>query len=63
MGLFDGLPPGALAEGAEKVGVSPAALGSGYILFFAYSTLIGLAAIVLSVMVARRQPRRDDSAA
>ena len=59
LGLFDGLPPGALQSGADAAGVSPAALGSGYIVFFAYSTLIGFAAIVLSLMIARRQPGPD----
>jgi PAT family beta-lactamase induction signal transducer AmpG len=55
-GLFAGLPQGALAEGAAKVAVTPAALGAGYVVFFLYSTLIGLAAIVLVFVVAARQP-------
>jgi PAT family beta-lactamase induction signal transducer AmpG len=55
-GLFAGLPQGALAEGAAKVAVTPAALGAGYVVFFLYSTLIGLAAIVLVFIVAARQP-------
>jgi len=57
-GLFTGLPAGALSEGAAKTGVTPAALGSGYVTFFLYSTLIGIAAIVLTFIVAARQPRR-----
>jgi PAT family beta-lactamase induction signal transducer AmpG len=56
-GLFTGLPAGALTEGAVKTGVTPAALGSGYVTFFIYSTVIGIAAIVLTFIVAARQPR------
>jgi len=56
-GLFTGLPAGALTEGATKTGVTPAALGSGYVTFFIYSTVIGIAAIVLTFIVAARQPR------
>ncbi|HYG25361.1 MAG TPA: MFS transporter [Caulobacteraceae bacterium] len=55
--LFNALPPQALAEGAAKTAVTPAALGSGYITFFLYSTLIGIAAIILSFIVAARQPK------
>ncbi|HEX6860882.1 MAG TPA: MFS transporter [Caulobacteraceae bacterium] len=55
--LFTGLPQGALVEGAAKTGVTPAALGSGYVTFFLYSTLIGAAAIVLAFIVAARQPK------
>jgi PAT family beta-lactamase induction signal transducer AmpG len=61
--LFTGLPPNALVEGAAKTGVTPAALGSGYVTFFFYSTLIGVAAIVLSFIVAARQPRAVAEAA
>ena len=55
--LFNALPPQALAEGAAKIAVTPAALGSGYVTFFLYSTLIGVAAIILSFIVAARQPK------
>ncbi len=61
MGLFSRLPDGALAEGALKTGVSPAALGSGYVTFFIYSTVIGAAAVVLTFIVAARQPRADQA--
>ncbi len=47
--------PGNFAAAVERSGVSPSALGSGYILFFTYSTLIGVFAIVLSFAVQRRQ--------
>jgi PAT family beta-lactamase induction signal transducer AmpG len=55
MRLFDGLPPTVLAEGAGKLGVTPAALGAGYIAFFIYTSLLGVIAIGLAVVVARRR--------
>lgn len=39
----------------ERSGVTPAALGTGYVVFFAYSALIGVFAVVLSFAVQRRQ--------
>jgi PAT family beta-lactamase induction signal transducer AmpG len=39
----------------EKSGVTPAALGTGYMVFFVYSALLGIFAIVLSIAVLRRQ--------
>lgn len=60
--LFGGLPEGALAEGAAKVGVSPVALGAGYMTFFIYSTLIGVAAIGLVFVVAARQTEAEAQA-
>ena len=53
--LFAGLPPEVLAKGAETSGVTPAALGAGYIVFFLYSTIIGVFAIALAFIVAARQ--------
>ena len=61
LGLFNGLPAGALTEGAAKTGVTPAALGSGYVTFFLYSTVIGVAAIVLAFVVAARQRSLDQA--
>lgn len=55
-GLFSRLPPESYATALEKSGVTPAALGSGYMVFYLYSTVIGVFAIVLAFMVARRQP-------
>ncbi len=54
-GLLAGLPPEALASGAAKAGVSPAALGAGYLVYFFYSAAVGAAAIVLVFIVARKQ--------
>ena len=54
--MFGRLPPEAFAGAMEKSQVSPGALGAGYLVFFIYSSLIGVVAIVLAFMVARRQP-------
>jgi MFS transporter, PAT family, beta-lactamase induction signal transducer AmpG len=56
-GLFAGAPPEAFAAAVQKSGVSAPALGAGYLVFFLYSTAIGVVAIVLSFMVAARQKR------
>jgi PAT family beta-lactamase induction signal transducer AmpG len=47
--------PQNFATAMERSGVTPAALGSGYIVFFVYSAIIGLFAILLSLAVMRRQ--------
>lgn len=47
--------PGNFAKAIERSGVTPGALGTGYVLFFAYSALIGVFAIALSFAVMRRQ--------
>jgi len=54
-GLFSGLPAGSLVDGAATSGVTPAALGAGYVVFFLYSTIIGVFAVVLAFVVARKQ--------
>ena len=46
--------PENFAKAVERSGVSPGALGAGYVSFFAYSALIGVFAIVLSLAVERR---------
>ena len=56
-GLFARLPEGALAAGAATSGVTPAALGAGYVVFFLYSTVIGVFGIVLAFIVAAKQTR------
>jgi PAT family beta-lactamase induction signal transducer AmpG len=55
--LFAGLPPASFATGAADLGVSAAALGAGYMVFFGYSCLIGLAALVLALIIGGRQAR------
>jgi PAT family beta-lactamase induction signal transducer AmpG len=47
--------PENFATALERSGVTPAALGSGYVVFFTYSALIGAFAVVLSLAVLRRQ--------
>jgi PAT family beta-lactamase induction signal transducer AmpG len=51
--LFVNLPPEAYAEAMTRSGVTAAGLGAGYLLFFLYSAAIGVAAVVLSILVAR----------
>ena len=53
-GLFTGLPPETFASAMEKSGVTPAALGSGYVVFFVYSALLGVLGIILVFIVAAR---------
>jgi PAT family beta-lactamase induction signal transducer AmpG len=62
-GFFTNLPPESFATAMERSGVSPAALAAGYSVFFIYSTLIGMFAIVLAFMVAakERRPQADAS--
>ena len=55
-GWFTRLPPASFATGAAELGVPAAALGAGYLVFFFYSCLIGLGALVLALIIARRQP-------
>lgn len=55
--LFARTPPDTFAAAGAKLGVSGAAMGAGYVAFFIYTALIGVAAVVLSFMVAARQPR------
>lgn len=56
--MFAKLPPEAFAGAMEKSQVTPAALGAGYLVFFLYSSAIGVVAIFLAFMVARRTPEK-----
>ena len=47
--------PQNFAAALERSGVTPAALGTGYLLFFMYSALIGVFAVLLALAVERRQ--------
>lgn len=63
--LFAGLPPETYAGAMEKSGVTAAALGSGYVVFFIYSAVTGVAGIVLAFWVAqitRPEPERPAEA-
>jgi PAT family beta-lactamase induction signal transducer AmpG len=53
--LFTGLPPESFGQALERSGVTPAALGSGYMTFFVYSALIGVFAVVLTTVLALGQ--------
>jgi PAT family beta-lactamase induction signal transducer AmpG len=54
--FFQNLPEDAFAR-AVDLGVTPASLGAGYVMFFIYSCLIGALALVLAVIIARKQGR------
>ncbi|PVM85132.1 AmpG family muropeptide MFS transporter [Caulobacter radicis] len=56
-GLFARTPPETFAAAGAKLGVSGQAMGAGYVAFFIYTALIGVAAIILSFLVAARQPK------
>ena len=51
--------PQNFAAALQRSGVSPAALGTGYIAFFTYSTILGVFAVLLSVAVERRHRREQ----
>jgi len=52
--LLRNLPEGSLVRGAGIAGVSPAALGAGYVAFFFYSIAIGGIAILLAFLTLRQ---------
>jgi len=62
-GLFVSQAPSNFASAVERSGVTPAGLGAGYVVFFTYSALIGLFALVLSIMLVRRNRDADQRAA
>ncbi len=53
-GLFVHTPPDTFAQAMEKSQVAPAALGSGYVVFFLYSGAVGILSMVLAVLVAKQ---------
>jgi PAT family beta-lactamase induction signal transducer AmpG len=59
--LVGGWAPQNFAKAIERSGVSPSALGTGYIVFFAYSAVIGVFALVLAFAVWRRQENGSGS--
>ena len=54
-GFFVHMRPDAFATAMAKSHVAPAALGAGYMVFFFYSGLVGVASMILAVLVARSQ--------
>jgi MFS transporter, PAT family, beta-lactamase induction signal transducer AmpG len=61
--LFAGLPPASFATGAAELGVPAAALAAGYAIFFFYSCLIGLIALVLALIIAAKHAAAGERAA
>ena len=61
--LCAALPPESFAQSVERSGVSAAALGSGYTVFFIYSALVGVFAVVLALVVATRRAKASDGPA
>jgi MFS transporter, PAT family, beta-lactamase induction signal transducer AmpG len=55
--LFSDLPPESFAGAAADLGVPAAALGAGYAVFFLYSCLVGLVALVLALVIAGKRVR------
>jgi PAT family beta-lactamase induction signal transducer AmpG len=53
--LFAHTPRQAFAAAMQKSHVLPAALGAGYVTFFIYSGLVGIASMALALLVARFQ--------
>ncbi len=49
--------PQNFAASVQRSGVSPGALGTGYMVFFTYSAILGVFAVLLSLAVERRQER------
>jgi PAT family beta-lactamase induction signal transducer AmpG len=60
-GWFSALPPESFARSFERSGVSAAALGSGYTVFFIYSALVGVFAVVLAFIVAARRAKASET--
>jgi PAT family beta-lactamase induction signal transducer AmpG len=60
---FSGLPAESFAQSIERSGVSAAALGSGYTVFFIYSALVGVFAVVLTFIVVARLAKKSPTPA
>lgn len=61
--LMLGLPPESYADALSKSSVTPAALGVGYLVFYVYTTLVGVFGMVLVFYVAARQPKPKEEVA
>jgi PAT family beta-lactamase induction signal transducer AmpG len=53
---FSGMSPTAFARVAVERGIQPEALAAGYMTFFIYSGVIGIAALVMAVLLMRKTP-------
>jgi MFS transporter, PAT family, beta-lactamase induction signal transducer AmpG len=58
-GFVGSQAPENFATAVQRSGVTPAALGAGYIVFFTYSALIGVFALILSFAVQRRSEEKE----
>ena len=60
--LFSGLTTESYARAAD-LHVSASSLGAGYVVFFLYTAVIGVAGIILAmILAARREPPASDAA-
>jgi PAT family beta-lactamase induction signal transducer AmpG len=59
---FTSMSPTAFAHLVQERGVPAEAFAAGYMTFFIYSAIIGVAALVFAVAVMRRQPPATDAA-
>ncbi|WP_395647190.1 AmpG family muropeptide MFS transporter [Terricaulis sp.] len=60
-GAFTGMSPRAFAHLVAERGIPAEAFAAGYMTFFIYSGVIGIAALVFAVAVMRRQPPATDA--
>lgn len=61
-GWFTGMSPTAFAHLVEERGIPAEAFAAGYMTFFIYSGVIGVAALVFAIAVMRRQPAAPEQA-
>jgi MFS transporter, PAT family, beta-lactamase induction signal transducer AmpG len=54
---FNDLPPVAFAAAGEKIGVSGQAYAAGYVMFFFYTTAMGIFGVLMAFVVSRGKPR------
>ncbi len=52
------LPPVAFSDAGEKLGVSGTAYAAGYVMFYFYTTAMGIVGIILAWMCSRGKPRQ-----
>jgi PAT family beta-lactamase induction signal transducer AmpG len=55
-GWFSGMSPTAFASLSADRGIDAEAFAAGYMTFFIYSGVIGIAALVLAIVIMRKAP-------
>src|SRR5262249_51331179 len=60
-GWFTGMSPDAFAQLVDDRGIPAEAFAAGYVMFFAYSGVIGVVALLLAFAVGRRSLRAGDA--